>query len=400
MAKRRVSGEGSVFRRADGKWVAMLTVRYGDDGRPRRKKIVRGTQRAVLEALERERVEALDGPLVKLERLTVGAWLDRWLEDNVKLNRRPTTYYTYRSFVRFHLKPRIGALALQELAPFHVQALVAAMERDEVGARTRQAVFVTFRKALSDAVELKMIRTNPAAAIKRPRSPRPAMTPLSVEQADTLLAAARELDVARDAWRALRKAPARMRLSIEALVVVALGTGARQGEVFGLKWADFDAAAGTLSIARTIVNANGRPEVGEGKTAAARRRLDLPAFVVAALEQHRRSQPATPHPAAWVFADWNGRPIRRQNFARRTWKPLVERAKLGGLRFHDLRHGCASFLLARGVHPRVVQQMLGHADVGTTLAIYSHLLPGLGRRAADELDQMLGATHRGDANPG
>jgi integrase len=391
MSKGRGAGEGSIYRvKGRSLWAARLTVGYSDAGRRRRRTLYARTRSEVAEKLAKVQGEALTGMLSEPGRLTVGAFLDRWLADTVKSTRRVTTFYTYRSFVRTHLKPRIGGLALSRLRPVHVQALVAAMERDGIQPRLRQAVFVTLRAALGDAVRFKLLGSNPAAAIERPRAAQPAIVPLSVEQVDRLLASAREMDVERDAWRSRRKAPARSRLSIEALVALALGSGARQGELFGLRWGDFDAELGTLSIARTIVNVNGRPEVGEGKTAASRRALDLPAFAVLALLKHRGHQPVTPHPSAWIFADWNGRPLRRQNFTKRTWTPLVARAELPRLRFHDLRHSCASFLLQRGVHPRVAQQMLGHADVATTLSTYSHVARGLGKAAAAELDQLLG----------
>ena len=197
------------------------------------------------------------------------------------------------------------------------------------------------------------------------------MRALSTEEARTLLQLAREH-------------------RLEALFVVALGTGARQGELFGLRWGDFDANAGRLKIQRQIVDVNGKPEVSEPKTAAGRRTLDLPRFCTEALLRHRDRQSVSPLPSAWIFSDEKGGPLRRQNFRRRVWGPLAKVAGVPGLRFHDLRHSCASLLMALNVHPRVVQSILGHADVGTTLAVYSHLAEGLGRAAAGELDSMLG----------
>ena len=153
----------------------------------------------------------------------------------------------------------------------------------------------------------------------------------------------------------------------------------------------FDERAATLSIQRTLLDVNGTLEIGEPKTAAARRRIDLPAFAVAALRAHRTRLGVVPHPERLIFTDGRGGPLRKSNFNRRVWRPLVAQAGLPReLRFHDLRHSFASLLAAQNVHPRVAQSMLGHADVGTTLAIYSHVGAGLGREAASQLDALLG----------
>lgn len=397
MAGKRGNGEGSIYKRGDGVWAGAATVSHSETGKARRRVVYGATRGEVAKLLAELQGEAATGTLVDPAQMTVGSFLVRWLEDTVKPSRRLTTFYTYRTFIRKHLKPRIGGFRLQRLQPIHVQSLFATMEREGVGARTRQAAFATLRRALADAVRLKLLGTNPAAAVDRPRAPRPDIKPLNFDQVEKLLETAREMDAQRDVWRAQRKRAAAHRLSVEALVTLALGTGARQGELFGLKWSDYDVKAGTLSISRSIVDHNGTPNVGEGKTRSSRRTIDLPAFAAAALAAHRQKQPATPHPSAWIFADWNGAPLRRQNFASRTWRPLVKRAGMVGVRFHDLRHSAASFLLTAGVHPRVAQQILGHSDIATTMSVYSHVSAGLGKAAAAELDALLGRRRAPDS---
>ncbi len=113
-------------------------------------------------------------------------------------------------------------------------------------------------------------------------------------------------------------------------------------------------------------------------------------MTVSALHAHRGQLPATPHPESWVFTDSRGGTLRRSNFIRRNWAPLLSRAGLEGVRFHDLRHTCASLLLAAGTHPKVVQERLGDATIGITLDTYSHVAGSLQREAADRLDELLG----------
>lgn len=177
---------------------------------------------------------------------------------------------------------------------------------------------------------------------------------------------------------------------LEALYVVAVGTGARLGELLALRWEDATLEDASLSIRRTLVDINGKLEIGEPKTTRSRRRIDLPAFVVDALRRHRARIGAHPHPKAWIFADSKGGPLRKSNVARRSFQPLLKQAGLPRIRFHDLRHTAASLLLARGVHPKVVQERLGHATIAITLDTYSHVIPSMQKAAAAELDALVG----------
>jgi hypothetical protein len=157
-----------------------------------------------------------------------------------------------------------------------------------------------------------------------------------------------------------------------------------------LRWKDVDLRRRTLSVQRGIVEVNGRIEVSEPKSSKRRRRVELSELAVHAMREHRRRLGTSPHPEAWVFADSKGGPMRKNNFARRSWWPLRKRAGLDGVRFHDLRHTAASLLLSAGVHPKVVQARLGHSTVALTLDVYSHVLGSLQRDAADRIDDLLG----------
>ncbi len=128
----------------------------------------------------------------------------------------------------------------------------------------------------------------------------------------------------------------------------------------------------------------------ELKTRSSRRPIDLPALAVDALAAHRRRMAAVPHPTALVFTDTAGGPIRRGNLVRRSFHPLLRRAGLDRIRFHDLRHTAATLLLRQGVHPKVVQERLGHAQISLTLDTYSHAVPSMQRDAAERLDALLG----------
>jgi integrase len=235
----------------------------------------------------------------------------------------------------------------------------------------RQLVYAVLHRALGQAVRWNVISQNPAANVVRPKVPRHEVNALSPAQSRRLL------EVAKGG-------------PYEALYVLALTTGLRQGELFGLRWKDVNLRRRSISIQRAIVEVNGQIHVSEPKSAKGRRQVELSQRAVDAIRAHRKRLPATPHPEAWMFADSKGGPIRKNNFTRRFWWPLRERAGLDGVRFHDLRHTAASLLLSAGVHPKVVQERLGHSSVVLTLDVYSHILGSLQRDAADRIDEVLG----------
>jgi integrase len=225
-------------------------------------------------------------------------------------------------------------------------------------------------RALAQAVKWGLISANPCAAAERPRVGRKELKTLTPEQTRRLLDTARPHRL----W---------------ALFVLAAGTGMRQGELFALRWSDLDLDAGAVTIQHTLEEIDGRFRLKEPKSKAGRRRVDLPAFAVEAVHEHRKRMLAEGHPTAPVFCDRLGGFLRKSNFTRQVFKPLLKRAGLPDVRFHDLRHGHATWMLALGEHPKVVQERLGHAQITLTLDTYSHVLPSVQRAAADNLDRAF-----------
>ncbi len=206
------------------------------------------------------------------------------------------------------------------------------------------------------------------------------MRPLSEAEARTFLDAA-------------RKAGDRF----EALYVLAITTGLRRGELLGLRWDDADLDRGTLRVGRALVREGGRHVLGETKTRRGRRRVNLTSRTVAALKAHRKSQLEKRVRLAGLYEDHgliftseNGTPLNPGNLVKRSFKPLLKRAGLPEIRFHDLRHTCATLLLGRGVHPKIVQELLGHATIAMTLDTYSHYLPSMGDQASGAMGDALG----------
>jgi integrase len=167
----------------------------------------------------------------------------------------------------------------------------------------------------------------------------------------------------------------------------------RQGELLGLGWEGVDLDASTVRVRRTLTLAKGGPRLTEPKTKGSRRCIRLTSGAVEALDLHREAQEAEGAAAgdtwnAWdlMFCTKRGIPIRRDNLHDKHWKPLLRRAEVPDIRFHDLRHTCATLLLTKGVHPKIVSEMLGHSSIAITLDTYSHVIPSLGEVAATAME--------------
>ena len=157
-----------------------------------------------------------------------------------------------------------------------------------------------------------------------------------------------------------------------------------------------DLESGTVQVRRTLTLAKGGPGLTEPKTRRSRRSIRLTASAVKALERHRERQGAecAARGHEWneqglVFCTRRGTPIRRDNLHSKSWKQLLRRSGLPDVRFHDLRHTCATLLLTKGVHPKIVSEMLGHSSIAITLDTYSHVRPGLGDVAASAMEDAL-----------
>jgi integrase len=179
--------------------------------------------------------------------------------------------------------------------------------------------------------------------------------------------------------------------------VLAITTGLRRGELLGLRWEDVDLERGTLRVGRSLVREEGRHTVGETKTRRGRRQVNLTPRTVNALKAHRKRQLEERMRLAGAYKDRGlvfstsvGTPVNPENLVNRSFKPLLKKAGLPEIRFHNLRHTCATLLLSRGVHPKLVQELLGHATIAMTLDTYSHYLPSMGDQAAEAMGDALG----------
>lgn len=365
--KRRGRGEHSIYQRADGLWCASVSNGYAGDGRRKRRTFYGATKKDVQDKLQKATKEGVN---FDPTTMTIADYLERWFSD-AKQTVAPGTAKRYEEIYRLHVVPYIGHVRLAKLVPLHVVQMFAEQEKAGMTPRNRQLAGVVLQRACRDAVRLKLIPFNPCLGVAKPRVPKPEMTVWDAAQTIRFLRATEED-------------------RLHALYVTAVTAGMRQGELFGLHWPDIDFASESLVVQRSIEELDGKLRIKEPKTAAGRRRIPLPKIAVTALHEHRKRMLAEGNAGGPVFCDTRGSYLRKGNVLRRSYRPAVKRAGVPEIRFHDLRHSCATLLLMSGENPKVVAERLGHARVEVTLNTYSHVLPTMQTGAAEKLDRLLG----------
>jgi integrase len=319
------------------------------------------------------------GSFIVPHKLTVGGWLDTWLQDYKKPSVRPVTYDSYTTMVRHHLKPSLGHILLKDLRPDQLQRFSNAKQDAALSPRTIRYIHTVLRGALKQALKNQLVTRNVSEATTLPGGRAPKMRLLTLEQVNQFLTAVKDD-------------------RLFSAIFLELGTGIRRGEILALRWRDRDLKAGMLHIRQTLVRVrNHDTPHGDRKTQLlfqepetdhSRRTIPIPEDVIEALKHHKAQQTqeklllgqAYEH-SGLVFCQPNGRPLDPRNFTRYFERPL-QQAQLPHIRFHDGRHTFATLMLRLGESPKTVQTMLGHSKIATTLDIYSHVSLGLEKRAA------------------
>ena len=376
MSKKRGNGEGSITKRNDGRWMARYTVHTATG--PKRRHIYGRTRQEVAAKLAKAMTDRDGGIELDPSSVTVNEYLRRWLTDSVKGSVRPITFESYERLIRVHVVPALGRVKLKALSPAHLQGLYRDRLDAGLSPCTVQRVHAVIHRALKQALRWGLVPRNVSEAVDPPKAQRKEIRPLTPEQVRTLLKAAQGD-------------------RLEALFALAITTGLRQGELFGLRWENVDLEAGRLSVRQTLTTPKGGRRLGPPKRNKSRRSVKLTSGVVKVLKAHRERQLEEREKLAelwqdhdFVFTTQVGTPLNRHNFFRRCFKPLLEEAGLPrSVRFHDLRHTCATLLLSKNVNPKIVQELLGHANISQTMDTYSHMLPDMQERAAAAMDDIL-----------
>jgi integrase len=372
------NGEGSIYEhKRNGKKVGYrgsYTV-YTAAG-PKRRYVSGKTREETRQKLTKAMADRDGGLVFDAGGQSVGEYLERWLETSVSGSVRESTYASYCRQARRYLVPTIGSVKLKKLSAMHVQGIYRSMLNRGLASRAVQYTHAVLHRALKQAVRWGLVPRNVCEDVNRPRLRREEMRPLDREQARCLLEAA-EGD------------------RFEALYVLAVRTGMRPGELLGLKWEDVDLDGNGGSLRVNCALSDGK--LAEPKRNRSRRRIDLSAGSIVALKVHRKRQLEERMQKAGLWRDHGlvfpssvGTPLSHRNVVR-AFKQLLKRASLPEtVRLYDLRHTCATLLLNGNVHPKYVQELLGHASIAQTLDTYSHVLKGMDGGIGAVMDEALG----------
>jgi len=371
---KRGAGEGTIYQRPDGRWTAQLRLDYGV-----RKTLYGRTRAEVQTKLRQLRRDREDGVAVGVPSITVAAYLARWLDEAARLKVRPSTLESYTLNAR-RLAPLIGRIKLSQLTPQVIQGAYARLLAQGLAPRSVRQAHVVLHGALGQAMRWGMVGRNAADGVIVPRPEPREMETLTIDELQRLF------EVTKDE-------------PLRSLWILLSTTGLREGEALGLRWDDVDLARGTLVVRRAVQRQGTAGWVViDPKTPRSRRTIHLSRLAVEALRARKTHQRELRLAAGrrwqdtWgdlVFSSLTGRPLQ-PSWVSVAFRRDLEKAGIRRVRVHDLRHTAATLLLTRGVHPKVVQDMLGHSTVTLTLDTYSHVTPALHKEAADHMDALLG----------
>ncbi len=353
-------------------WHGGWQVRWRDPaGRQRTKSFKRKTD--AKQFANRVEVEMQRGTYVdpQLGKLLFGDWAHEWLQ--TKMNLRASSWTRDESYLRNHVTPTFGNIALGRIDKLLVQAWAQELVTKGLHPSTVKECYRILRSVLNEATDARLIVESPCRNVTLPRVPKTEQRFLTARQVEKLAAATDQ--------------------RYRTLIYSAVYLGCRWGELVGLKRKHLSLLKPEVRIVGTLEEVPGGVRyVEETKTSASRRTIVIPAFLVDLLAAHLKSAPESD----FVFCTRDRKPIRRSNFRQRVWKPALKESGLDPeLRFHDLRHTCASLLIEQGAHPKEIQARLGHSSITTTLDRYGHLMPTLGYQLAANLDEMRKKTVSG-----
>jgi integrase len=376
----RARGEGTIYQRnSDGRWVAALRWPTGQ-----RKRRYARTQKDALRQLEELKSELRAGHPPPDDRLNVGAWLDRWLEQRVsKLTYNTKT--SYEQVVRDYIRPGLGRQRLLPMKVADVEAWMEDLIEQGVPLPTVKYSLIVLRIALKAAMRADILNRNPAALVEPPVYRKRKGKPLTKGEAMSLLTVIRQH-------------------RLFALIVLALTTALRRGEMLGVQWQDIRADEGYLSVQRQLQRQTGAGIVEVPvKTERSEAPVALTGMFLRALQVHRsrlieermaagptwRGSDNPVAPGAFVFVSEKGTTMDGDNVWR-SWKKMLADAEIEARRLHDSRHTTATILDALGVPPEVIQSILRHSRLATTMGVYVHSDLSRQREAVAQLDDLLG----------
>lgn len=377
--KRRPQGDGTIRKRSDGRWEARIIIGHKNDGSPMYKSAFAKTQRSALKQLHQLLDLYRDIDLTEECRMTLGEWLDKWLDEYMIFTVRESTLDSYRCLTENQVKRFIGEKQLSSLTTAELQKFYIKIKNEgrvkpnrdgsyELADSMVRKIHMMLHEALDTAVSERLIAKNPTIGTTIPKNNYPEKQVLGDEQLENFLEAIKHEEYWSDFF------------------YVEVMTGLRRGEICGLKWSDIDFEDKKLRIERSVsVKKGGGVSIGETKTQTGTRNIFMPPSVAEVLQ--KRKQTAI---TEWVFpAFLNPEQPIHPAAAYRKLKVILKHAELPMLRFHDLRHTFATHAMKGGVDAKTLSGILGHTNASFTLDTYTHVTSDMQRSASAVVGNMM-----------
>lgn len=358
--------KGRLEKRSKSSWTVVIEAGRDPATGQRRRiyKAVRGNKTQAKQVMDQLLAELQQGTYVKPEKITLAEYLNEWLETACKPRLAPKTIEGYATCINRHIGPALGQIYLSDLQPMHIQMLYTDLLNKGLSKRTVELVHTVLRAGLKQAVKWQMIPRNPADATEPPRPQRREMQALGPQELQRILDAAAESPIAD-------------------VVLLAAYTGMRRGEILALRWEDVDLQNKVIFVQRNLVRVNQETIIKTPKTQRGSRRIPIDDEIVSALRRLRSVSQSD-----WVFSRKDGSPLDPSTVTHQ-FKRIARQAGFPSLRLHDLRHTYATILLTQGVQAKVVQELLGHESITTTIDTYTHVVESLQREAANIIGNAL-----------
>ncbi len=345
---------------------------------------VRGSKKDAEKKLSELLHQASSGAITIPGKVRVADYVDRWLKDYAEVNVARNVFEKYQNILKDYVQPTIGNLLLTQVKPEHLQKLYSDWQTRGLSAGTIRYRHAVIHKALATALKWGLVARNVADAVDIPRLRRGEMVVWDEHELATFLEAAQDSQ-------------------FYELFYLALFTGMRRSELLALRWQDVDFMMGQVSVSRGLHRLkDGSFIYNQPKSAKGRRTIALSPSVVLALRHYRDKLSMDAallgtviRDDSLIFCDLDGSPLRPDRVSH-YWASMTLKAGVKRIRLHDARHTHASLMLKQGVHPKVVQERLGHSTIAMTLDIYSHIAPGMQEAAAASFDTLVKVVDKKD----
>ena len=390
MAKRRANGEGSLRKRADGRWEGRYTAGHDPlTGKGIVKSVFGKTQADARQKLQKA-INENRGPAINHSGdYTVGEWMWLWYETYSKPSLRNSTRHNYDNYIRNHIEPNIGWIKLKKLTSIHIQQFYNRSkesgrvdrwgkdQKEPLANRTVRGMHMVLRQALQQAVDERIINHNPCDNCRIPKLEKKEMQILPPEKVGAYLECAKDFGVL-------------------PIFYLELTSGLRRGELMALLWSDLNIEKRTISVNKTVDRIDGELVATPPKTKNSVRTVVIPQQAVDLLVEDRKNHPDSPYlfPSPRTGDMWSPESVARIH------KKILKAAGIDEhVRFHDLRHTFATLALNNGVDVKTVSSMLGHYSAGFTLDTYTHVTSEMQRSAAEKMGSFMNEAMPMDPTP-